>query len=277
MRVIDGMHRLRAALLRGDDTIETIFYDGPEDLFVRAVRLNSTHGLPLSTVDRAAAATRIISSHAEWSDRAIAAVVGISDKTVAAIRRRSSAEFSQSNVRVGRDGRRRQLDSSDGRRLAGELMSEHPQASLREIARRAGISPSTASDVRDRLRRGRDVVPLRQRAPGRSTGSRVPGIPEQRGGESVQDVVSILRELSRDPALRSREQGREVLRLLNVHALDAQAWERFVSAVPPHRAATVADLARRCADSWSRFAQRMEMVIQESANARPTDYSNGPK
>ena len=70
MRVIDGTHRLRAALLRGVDVIDVLYFDGPDaDAFVLAVELNHTHGLPLSRADRTAAAERIIGSHPDWSDR----------------------------------------------------------------------------------------------------------------------------------------------------------------------------------------------------------------
>src|SRR5262249_43856292 len=64
MRVIDGMHRLRAAQLRGERTIEVQFFDGSDDLvFVAAVQANISHGLPLSRADRQAAAVRILTSH----------------------------------------------------------------------------------------------------------------------------------------------------------------------------------------------------------------------
>ena len=78
MRVVDGMHRLRAARLRGDERIAVRFFDGGDDeAFVLAVRTNVTHGLPLSLADRKAAAARIIASHAHWSDRMIATVTGL--------------------------------------------------------------------------------------------------------------------------------------------------------------------------------------------------------
>src|SRR5689334_7876324 len=45
MRVIDGMHRLMAASMRGQQTIDVEFYDGsPRDAFLRAVEANVTHG-----------------------------------------------------------------------------------------------------------------------------------------------------------------------------------------------------------------------------------------
>lgn len=91
MRVIDGMHRLHAATLRGRDVIEVKFFDGSvRDAFVLAVKSNMQHGLPLTLSDRTAAALRIVKTHPEWSDRAVAAATGLAAKTVAAIRRRSA-------------------------------------------------------------------------------------------------------------------------------------------------------------------------------------------
>ena len=49
MRVIDGMHRLRAAQLRGEKQIAVRFFEGSDDLaFVLAVHANTAHGLPLT-------------------------------------------------------------------------------------------------------------------------------------------------------------------------------------------------------------------------------------
>ncbi|WP_369395244.1 hypothetical protein AB5J72_31090 [Streptomyces sp. CG1] len=106
MRVVDGAHRLRAVLLRGEEYIEARFTEGTrEDAFVLAVRLNSQQGLPLSQADRTAAAERIIVTHPQWSDRRIAGSTGVSPATVAALRRRSGASEAQLNTRAGRDGR----------------------------------------------------------------------------------------------------------------------------------------------------------------------------
>ncbi|MFD8814979.1 ParB/RepB/Spo0J family partition protein, partial [Streptomyces sp. NPDC059627] len=88
LQVIDGMHRLMAASLRGQETIDVIFFDGNEaDIFLRAVQENVTHGLPLSRADRRAAAERIIASHPHLSDRVIGQTAGLAANTVAAIRK----------------------------------------------------------------------------------------------------------------------------------------------------------------------------------------------
>lgn len=264
MRVIDGMHRLRAARLRGDDRIEVRFFDGnAEDAFVHAVEANVAHGLPLSLPDRTAAAARIVASHTHWSDRRIAEVTGLAATTVGSIRRRSNAGIGQSNIRVGRDERVRPVNNSSGRTLAGELMSQSPDLPLREVAKAAGISVSTAHDVRKRLRQGQDPVPPRQRnasdaeasATGRangqvltSTARRVP----------VTEVGPILRRLRADPSLRFNDSGRELLRWLVLHTADVHEWERLIDSIPVYSRALVVELARGTSEAWREFADRLD-------------------
>jgi hypothetical protein len=170
MRVIDGMHRLRVAQQRNHEFIGVRFFEGSEqDAFVLAVRSNVVHGLPLTLNDREAAAERIITAYPSWSDRMIAIVAGLSAGTIRMLRRRiGAADGSDDGGRVGRDGRRRPLDPTAGRLAASRFVSEHPDASLREIARQAGISLATARDVRDRVRRGDDPLPPVQRTGGRA-------------------------------------------------------------------------------------------------------------
>lgn len=47
MRVIDGVHRVRAALIRGDVEVPAVFYDGSDEAaYILAVQANVLHGLP---------------------------------------------------------------------------------------------------------------------------------------------------------------------------------------------------------------------------------------
>ncbi|HLK00590.1 MAG TPA: ParB N-terminal domain-containing protein, partial [Streptosporangiaceae bacterium] len=142
MRVIDGMHRLRAAGLCGRTDIEVRFVDGDEaSSFVLAVSENVRHGLPLSLADRKAAAERIIRSYPHWSDRMVGSVTCLSGKTVSAIRQRirEASGVEQPMATVGRDGRFRPRDGAQRREIARGLMLADPRASLRQIARQAGI------------------------------------------------------------------------------------------------------------------------------------------
>lgn len=98
MRVVDGMHRLRALELIGADTIEVEFFDGtPENAFVFAVRTNIAHGLPLPLADREAAAVRIVGTHPQWTNRAIAEITGLTPKKLAKIRQTVTTESPQAD------------------------------------------------------------------------------------------------------------------------------------------------------------------------------------
>lgn len=273
MRVIDGMHRLMAASLRGSETIDVIFFDGSDaDVFLRAVEENVAHGLPLSQSDRRAAAERIIASHPQMSDRAIGLSAGLSAKTVATLRKRSSDDVPQSSTRVGRDGKVRPLDSSEGRRRAAELLAQQPEASLRDVARAASISPATVLDVRKRLERGEPPVPEKPksgRPAGKGAGTRAgdganaPGpysgrqpIPQQ-AATLGPAPATIVEKLLRDPSLRYNEQRKEILRLLRVNATGAEQLAYAAPAIPPHCLGIIARLARQYAEMWQDFAREL--------------------
>jgi ParB-like chromosome segregation protein Spo0J len=259
MRVIDGMHRLLAASLNGQQTIGVVFFDGcPEEVFLLAVEANVTHGLPLSHSDRRAAARRIIGSHPHMSDRAIGASTGLSAKTVAAIRR-STAAVPQLTSRMGRDGRVRPLNGARGRLQAAQLLAEHPGASLREVARRAGVSPATARDVRQRLARGEQPTLA---GPIPAPVCTAPPAPD-----------AAVQKLLRDPSLRHTEHGRQLLRLLQVNnAAGAQDWSGMAVAVPPHCTAIIGQIARHYAQMWQGFAQELDqraMILDPRGSLLP--------
>lgn len=267
MRVIDGMHRLRVAALRGQREIPVRFFDGADiEAFILAVSANVAHGLPLCLADRTAAAERIVTCSPQLSDRSIASSTGLSPKTVAAIRRRTNPEHPQLNARIGRDGRLRPVDSSDGRRRAAQIIAEKPGSSLREVAKAAGISLGTAHDVRERLRGGQDPVPAH--------GRRGPEAAHRKAGEAPRgpgaaaphpDRGTALRNLRQDPSLRFSGTGRMLLRLLDAQTLDHEEWEQLVDNVPPHRADAIAALALDLARSWHEFAEQLRSRVCEPA------------
>ncbi|WP_020499043.1 helix-turn-helix domain-containing protein [Sciscionella marina] len=262
MRVIDGMHRLLAAVAKGQTVIGVEFFDGTEeDAFLRAVEANVTHGLPLSVEDRRAAAVRILTSHPHKSDRAIADVSGLSARTVGNVRRGLGGAITEPVARVGKDGKIHPLNKAEGRIRAARLMEEYPDASLREIARRAGVSPATVSDVRRRLASGQPAVVERKtrtddavRGPGSIVAQRQRT--EQRDSDPSQhDPVILLEKLLRDPALRNKEEGRQLLRLLHRNAVEKHGLPQLATAVPEHCAEVVHGLAQHYADMWSGFAK----------------------
>lgn len=268
MRIIDGMHRLHATVLRNQPTIEVRFFDGDADeAFVAAVQENIRHGMPLTLADREAAAARIIAAFPERSDSWIAEITGLAARTIRGIRQRTGAGTPEVTARVGRDGRVRPLNSADARRAASEAIAQNPAASLREIARLTGISPATVRDVRERMRRGEDPVPAGQR--GRSGDSERPpatGEPEPGTTASARaagrDRTSLLTSLSRDPSLRFTEFGRKLLRWLYERTRGPQDAGDLLDRVPPHCAYLVAEVARGCADDWLEFAARLERRLR---------------
>ncbi|TWF92104.1 ParB-like nuclease family protein [Streptomyces brevispora] len=154
-RIIDGLHRLEAARLRGDATIKARFLDcSNSEALVIAMKANGSHGLPLSKADRVSGAQRVLISHPDWSDRAIAGITGLSAKTIASLRDRTAEATPLDGKRVGRDGRRRPVDAGEGRRRAAEYIAAHPSAPLRQVARETDVSLGTVHDVSARLRRG---------------------------------------------------------------------------------------------------------------------------
>jgi hypothetical protein len=256
MRIIDGAHRLGAALLRGDDTIEARLFDGSEhEAFLLAVKANITHGLPLSLRDRMAAAERIIGFHPTWSDRVVAEATGLGARTVSGIRRRVGTE-NGTGGRMGRDGRVRPLDNTMGRRKASEIIKSRPNASLRAIAKDAGVSPTTVRDVRERIRRGEDPVHSVRQAERR---------PVNAGPAAATNITTILQGLKNDPSLRLTDAGRALLRWVTSRAIQPEERHRVVDKVPPHSTYVVAALARRCADEWLRLAEDLETRTRQMA------------
>lgn len=269
MRVIDGMHRLRAATLTGKEQIAVEFFEGSDDDgFLRAVQANVTHGLPLTLADRRSAALRILVTHPHLSDRAIGACTGLAHKTVSSLRSRSTGEDPHLNSRLGADGRMRPLSSEVGRRRAAEVMAEHPEASLREVAATAGISVGTAHDVRQRLQRGESPVWLaRGRDPDASPGLATPRRDEPKPEKALAqtrhpagevDVQKILQILQKDPSLKGTESGRALLHWLHTHVISRRDWEPLIGTVPAHQLQSLAALARQCADMWEQFAHELK-------------------
>lgn len=250
MRVIDGMHRLRAAQLRGADQIEVRYFDGDEaSAFVLAVQQNITHGLPLTLADRKAAADRIIGLYPRWSDRYIASVTGLSGPTVATRRRRLTGNNLQPDTRIGLDGRVRPVNSAQRKQTATQLLGDNPGASLREVARRAGLSPETVRQLR-----GQSAL-----VNGTAAGSRPwAAAPRARTDEPAQVGNMALQALRADPAFRSREDGRALLRLLTESQIVHTSLSEFIEKAPVHCLGRLVEAARACARDWEAFATAVE-------------------
>lgn len=244
-RVVDGHHRLRAAQLRGDTEIDVRWYEGTSrDILPIAVQANVVDGLPLSTAERRAATAHLLRTHAAWSDRMIAAVVGFSPGTVRALRERTGGTTQR---RVGRDGRTRPISSAESRRRAGALLTERPGMSLREVAGATGLAPSTVLDVRKRLRAGQDLVPSAQLRAEKSA------VPPSLGTKAPADRDTVIRLLRLDPSLRLTEAGRQLLMLLS-----ALPEGGLADRLPAHCLPVIAELARENLTAWQSLVSDLE-------------------
>ncbi len=262
-QVIDGVHRLRAAQLRGDSTISAVLFDGSiTEAFVLAVKLNAAHGLPLSLSDRKAAARRILMAYPQWSDRAIAAVAGISPKTVGVIRARSAEEIPQPTGRIARNGVLHRTDVSAGRQRAAELFTADPNRSARAVALAAGISLTTAKEVRKELRGGSDPLPARWAGADPAAGPASGDEPEARAeadfGAGWAVTAEVLQQLRRDPSLRFTDAGRKLLRCLETPFDNGADWGSVVHNIPSHCAPNIAKLARQRSQDWQQLALMLD-------------------
>ncbi|MFE2972556.1 helix-turn-helix domain-containing protein [Streptomyces sp. NPDC059340] len=295
-RVVDGMHRLQAAILRGERDIAVRYVAGASaDLFIWSVKANISHGLPLTLKDRKAAVVRILASHPQLSDRAVAAVTAVSPKTVGAARSRFSSEESphsnQLTARIGRDGRARPVDMLERREKALALLAERPDVTLREVAEEAGVSISTAHRIRQGLPSCPAVSLPGEQTSAPSTASSeedaptspsrtvvvpqqgshlasVPNPPGQPPRETVRTRVPAMDTLSNDPSIRFTDSGRALLRWLNGQAQGLGAGERLLAAVPPHCVRAVAEVASHYAKEWERLAISLQQTDRLNGSRR---------
>lgn len=280
MRVIDGVHRVRAARLNCLSEIPARMLDCDEQsAFILAVKANISHGLPLSKDDRTTAAIQIIASHPDWSDRAVAAVTGLSDKTVSRIRALSVSATPQSSIRRGRDGRIRPLDTTEKREQAADLIAKGSHTGLREIAKETGLSLATVQDVRQRINRGEDPVPSRYRlAKGHTRAAATPAHPPSaqrtRYKETPADRRVVLAKLDHDPSLKFSEAGRYLLHWLHRYSIDADGAKAVCDSVPDHWTPVISELARTCATAWSRLADVLDARPLDPESARSGSWDS---
>ncbi|MGO4613939.1 hypothetical protein AB4305_07160 [Nocardia sp. 2YAB30] len=234
---------------------------GPAAIRQGLFELNSARGRPLPLADRKAADVRMLADFPGWSNRRLGEVAGLSDKNIAAVRRRSDAEVPHPAMwRIGRDCAVYPVAARERRRRAREFLEANPAASTREIALAPRISPTTAKDVRGRLRaQGGAMAEHRQdggETPARAclgdvlAGS-APGQvarPEFPAFAESTDLTKV-RRLRADPSLRFTEVGRKVLRLLEISGPESVEWQTMAECLPIHHAPAVAELARHYAEN----------------------------
>lgn len=282
MTVVDGAHRLEVARGQGRAQVEAILVEGDlGDAFVLAVVLNTRHGLPLSRADRQVAVMRILAVHPDWSDRRVAAVAGVSPKTVGMVRRRASEEIPQSQKRIGLDGRERRVEDVRERRVddGRERRVDGRERRADAVDRRRG--PGHGFDRRRDSREQPETGLPARIAPvawlptvngngngngGRRSASPPGPAPGQPGAPVASDaeMVRAIETLRRDPSLRGSEPGRVLLRLLLSQPRALASLEEIALATPVHQRRPLVQLAHQCARDWSRLAALIGGVVTTS-------------
>lgn len=275
LRIIDGMHRVEVAKLRGECAIRARIVDcSDEQALVLAVNSNTLHGLPLTKADRVSSAKRILGVHPDWSDRKVAGIAGLSGKSVASLRNGSVDGAQFDGKRLGRDGKRRPVVAAEGRLRAAEYIYAHPEASLRQIARETDVSLGTAHDVREKVRRGVDppmaepdpaVAEARPTAPPASPP--VTNIRSWIKAGTVRRLAwsAIFGKIAGDPALRYTDGGRAFLRWMTQHAMHADEWREFIDAVPERWHEEVRQAALTMSEEWGQFANELSCRQEETS------------
>jgi hypothetical protein len=80
--------------------------------------------------------------------------------------------------------------------------------------------------------------------------------------------ATVVEKLLRDPSLRHKQEGRQLLRLLQQNAIGTREWSELTSVVPSHCGSLVVDLARQCAETWMEFARELDEGAQSSSGHR---------
>jgi hypothetical protein len=262
--VVDGAHRVAAARRLGYCSIEAVRFQGSRDeAFIEAVRQNLHHGLPLTAPDRRRAVLRILGRHADWSDRRIGSLCGLSGKTVGRLRRAEPTSRDREKVvglerRIGSDGRVRPVQPEMVRGKIREALNENPGSSLRTIAALVGVSPETVRTLRapaGSIGHVGDVIAIHP-----APDDQLP--PDDQ--LQVEEIAAKTRRRrgrderwDRDAALLTCGDGGDFARWFTRNRVDGE-WPDYVPVVPVGRIYDVVDEARRRAAAWTAFASMLE-------------------
>jgi hypothetical protein len=151
-------------------------------------------------------------------------------------------------ARVGRDNRSRPVNSAAVRAQIAEVLREQPEASLRKVAAKVGVSPETVRQVR--LAMEEATTPAEPAPAIEPAAAAIPAV--------VAPMASIEALWRHDPALVSCEGGGDFVTWFDRNTIaDDECWQR-AERVPLSRVYEIADEARRRSEAWMRFARALE-------------------
>ena len=229
-----------------------VFFDGSdEEMFLEFLRLNARHGLGLTLPERKNAARVVMSKWAEFSDRRIGELCGLSPHTIASIRHASldssiaARQSTAPDIRTGRDGKNRPVNAAPLHQRIVEELQHTPDRSLRSVAEVVGASPETVRKVQKDLRNCGSVASIQTTA-----------VPAPVKLEVRHDANE--NWWTHDDSLRSADDGLHLLEWLDKSNIADADWQKRINSVPLSRIYQVAEEARRRSMSWGRFARAVE-------------------
>jgi ParB-like chromosome segregation protein Spo0J len=144
--IVDGEHRVAAALILGRTEIPAVILADPQcagaDL-IRSIEANVRHGLPLTRDERRSAVEAVLGVRPDLADRAIAQICGVSRSTVKTKRAEAACSGGLNdhlNTRVGSDGKRYGAAPTTWRPHLEALLRIDPKMTVRTLAERTGAS-----------------------------------------------------------------------------------------------------------------------------------------
>lgn len=183
----DGFHRYFAHQRVGFKEIECDVTAGTaDDARLYAYGANQAHGLRRTNADKQKSVVGVLALRPEWSDRAIARHVGVSDRMVNGIRA-ASANLSQMHTRtVERGGKTYEQDVAGQKKAAAER-AEKTIAQELQAQSSTGLPPAEPPSI------------VQQRAPGPvvSTGPE-DGADSEGGDTDLDDMGDPLEDMRRD-------------------------------------------------------------------------------
>lgn len=183
-----GHHTLAAHQEASKTHIRAIvFQGGKEDAILDAVRSNTKHGLRRTGRDRRRAATQLVKTFPEWSDRVIADNALVDDHLVAALRRElappperkcgnsapahSGTPAPRRTDATGRKQPATKEDADNQRLWIRELVKKEPNRTGRDIADEVGCSSRTVDIIKKAMKAeaAGEIKPPPERQPGDDT------------------------------------------------------------------------------------------------------------
>ena len=201
MYVVDGFHRVKAAIIAKVETIPAVIRKGSmDDAILTAVKSNATHGLRRSTADKRRAVEMLLDHpvHGKHGKQKIAALAGVSKPMVMDVIARREGTPTTTDRKHARQPSR--VESTP-------LPSKLPKslAQLIHVMTEAGIHPDQIKAVIARTLAER---PQRQPAPRRSDAERLRDLAEKVGQRAGKVITIIAEDASSRTKRYAKIQGR---------------------------------------------------------------------